>query len=193
MKARIAVIVLCAAALGSCAAITHIRPGERAVINGSLAVQPTKSWSKLTSSSLFESNLVVWTMDGHLLNRLCFVAGLENGASIHKTPPGATPEPVFRSNMSATEVMELFEAAMARGPVMLKTSGLRPERFAGVDGFRFDFTLVTQADEVERKGFAVGAIHQGRLYLVYYQGARINFFGKNVPEVESIIRSAAFL
>lgn len=193
MKARIAALVLCAAALGGCSAISHIRPGERAVINGSLAVQPTRSWSQLTSTALFESNLVIWTMDGHLLNRLCFVAGLENGKSIHKTEPGATPEPLFRSNMSATEVMELFEAVMARGPVMLKTSGLRPERFAGVDGFRFDFTLVSQADEVERKGFAVGAIHKGRLYLVYYQGARINFYGKNVPEVEAIIRSAAFL
>lgn len=179
--------------LGACSAISHVRPGERAVINDTLSVQPTRSWSRLSSTSLLESNLVVWTMDGHLLNRLCFVAGLENDTSIHKTQPGGTPEPVFRSNMSATEVMELFEAVMARGPVMLRTSGLRPERFAGVDGFRFDFTLVSQDDEVERRGFAVGAVHKGKLFLIYYQGARINFFGKNLPEVEAVIRSAVLL
>ena len=184
----------CALALAACSFTTHVRPGERTVVNGALAVQPTKSWSRLATPALMESNLDVWTMDGHMLDRLCFVAGLEDKASIYKTPPGGTPEPVFRSNMSAMEVMELFEAVMSRGgPGMFQASGLRPERFAGVDGFRFDFTFVTQGDEVERRGLAVGAIHKGRLFLVYYHGARIHYFGKNLPEVEAIIRSAVLL
>ena len=191
---RVAMIAACFFVLAACSVVTHVRPGERAVINGSLAVQPTQSWSRLVSFSLADSNLDVWTMDGHLIDRLCFVAGLEDKASIHKTPPGGTPEPVFRSNMSALEVMEFFEAVMSRGgPGMFKATGLRPARFAGVDGFRFDFTFVTQDDEVERRGFAVGAIHKGRLFLVYYHGARIHYFGKNLPEVEAIIKSAVLL
>ena len=195
MKATLAVLALGAALLAGCTTISHVPPGERVVINGELAVQPSKTWSRL-SGSIFGSHVTEWTMDGHKLNMLCFIAGLEDNTSIHRTKIGKTPEPVFRSTMGANEVMELFEAAMSRPastPVIFRTSGLRPERFAGVDGFRFDFSFVDQADEVERKGTAVGAVHKGKLYLVFYHGARIHFFGKNLPEVESIIRSARIL
>jgi len=188
---RIVAVLAAVLALQACTAITEVRPSEPVVINGALAVQPTKIWSRLASTELAESNLDVWTMDGHYLDRLCFVAGLEDNQSIHKTAPYGVPEPVFHSNMGAVEVMELFEAVMSRGtPAMFRASGLRPERFAGVNGFRFDFTFVSQSDEVARNGLAVGAVHKGRLYLIYYYGARLHYFGKNLPEVEAIIKSA---
>jgi hypothetical protein len=195
LKIRLAALALGAMLLAGCTTISHVPSGERVVINDELAVQPSRSWSRL-SGSIFGSHVTEWTMDGHRLNLLCFIAGLEDNTSIHRTKIGKTPEPVFRSNMSPTEVMELFEAAMSRSagtPVIFRTSGLRPERFAGVPGFRFDFSFVDQADEVERKGTAVGAIHKGKLYLVFYHGARIHFFGKNLPEVEAIVRSAKLL
>jgi len=180
-------------ALAGCTTITHVRPGERATIQGALTVQPTKDWSQVSTFSLYGAHVVVWTMDGPELDKLCFVAGLEGNASIHADRPGKTPEPKFRGDMSASEVMELFEAAYARPtstPVIFKTGALKPAKFAGLDGFRFDFSFVDQADEVERKGIATGAVHEGKLYLVFYHGARIHYFGKNLPEVEAIIRSA---
>ena len=185
-----------ALAVAGCTTVSHVRPGERAVINGSLAVQPTKDWSQVSTFSLYGAQVVVWTMDGPELDKLCFVAGLENNASIHADRPGRTPEPKFRANMTPTEVMELFEAAYARPiptPVIFRTGALRPAKFAGLDGFRFDFSFTDQADEVERQGFATGAIHQGKLYLVFYHGARIHYFAKNLPEVEAIIRTARVL
>ena len=191
---RFAACILAAGVLAGCTAITGVRPGERTVINGALAVQPTKVWSRLASTEFAESNLVVWTIDGHFLDRLCFVAGLGDNESIHKTAPYAVPEPVFHSKMSAMEVMEMFEAVMSRGtPAMFKATGLRPARFAGQDGFRFDFTFVSQSDEILRDGLAVGAIRKGRLYLIYYYGAHLHYFGKNLPEVEAIIKSAEIL
>ena len=196
MKRTLAVIAFCAFSLSACTTISEIRPGEKVVINGSLAVQPSKSWSQVSTFALYGAHVVVWTMDGPELDKLCFVAALENNASIHADRPGKTPEPRFRSNMAATEVMELFEAAYSRPastPVIFKTSGLRPAKFGGVDGFRFDFNFVDQADEIERKGIAVGAIHKGKLYLAFYHGARIHYFGKNLPEVERIIGSAKLL
>ena len=188
-------VSIAAALLGGCTAMTTVPANERAVINGALAVKPTQTWSRIASFDVYgANNLDVWTVDGHLLERLCFVAGLGDNESVHKTLPNGTPEPVFRSTMTPNDVMELFEGIMSRGsPVMLQTSGLRPARFAGVPGFRFDFRFVGQSDEVERQGIAVGAIHKGKLYLVYYHGARIHFFGKNLPEVERIIASATIL
>jgi hypothetical protein len=195
LKARLAAIAL-AALVAACTTVSHVRPGERTVINGSLSVQPTKDWSHVSTFSLYGAHVVVWTMDGPELDKLCFVAGLENNASIHADRPGKTPEPRFRANMTPSEVMELFEAAYARPtttPVIFKTVGLRPAKFAGVDGFRFDFSFVDQADEVERMGVATGAIHKGKLYLVFYHGARLHYFGKNLPEVEAILGSAKLL
>ena len=187
---------LAALALAGCTAITHVAPGERTVIQGVLAVEPSLDWSNVSTFSLYGAHVVVWTMDGPALDKLCFVAGLGDNESIHADRPGDPPEPRFRANMTPTEVMELFEAAYSRPagtPVIFSTSNLRPAKFAGFDGFRFDFNFVDQADEVERKGFATGAIHEGKLYLVFYHGARIHYFAKNLPEVEAIIRSARLL
>ena len=193
MKRQHLAAVACALALNACTAITRVQPGVSTVIDGTLAVEPSKDWSHVSTFSLYGAHVVVWTMDGPDLDKLCFVAGLENNASIHADRPGKPPEPKFRSNMTPTEVMELFDAAYSRPgstPVMFTTGGLRPAKFAGEDGFRFDFSFVDQADEVERKGIATGTVHGGKLYLVFYHGARIHYFAKNLPEVEAIIRSA---
>ena len=196
MRKLLLLLVAVALAVGGCTTITHVRPNERVAIEGALSVQPTKDWSHVSTFSLYGAKVVVWTMDGPALDKLCFVAGLEGDKSIHADRPGKTPEPRFRANMTPSEVMELFEAAYARPtstPVLFHTSGLRPAKFAGLDGFRFDFTFVDQADDLERKGIATGAIRDGKLYLVFYHGARIHYFGKNLAEVERIIASARVL
>jgi len=193
---RLLLALSLALVLTACTTVSQIRPNERVVINGALAVQPSKSWSQVTTFAIYGAQVVVWTKDGAELNKLCFVGGLEDNTSIHADRPGKTPEPKFRSNMTPIEVMELFEAAYSRPistPVIFNTSGLRPAKFGGIDGFRFDFSFVDQADEVERKGIAVGAIHKGKLYLLFYHGARIHYFGKNLPEVEALIGSAKLL
>ena len=189
-------LLAAALALAGCTTVTHVRPGERTVLNGSLSVQPSRDWSHVSTFSLYGAHVVVWTMDGPELDKLCFVAGLESDASIHADRPGKAPEPRFRKNMTPTEVMELFEAAYSRpttAPVIFRTGNLRPAKFAGVDGFRFDFSFVDQDDEVERKGLAMGAIHKEKLYLVFYHGAKIHYFAKNLPEVEKILGSAKLL
>jgi hypothetical protein len=190
------VVILGALLLGACANLSaligEVPAGERVVIEGSLAVRPTRTWSKV-SDLIPDSKATVWTMDGINLDKLHFVAGLRDDEPINGDRPGRAPEPRFHSSMSATDVMELFASSVARqggSRAMVKTWGLRPEKFAGTSGFRFDFTLVDQADEVERRGLAVGAVHEGRLFLIFYHGAKIHYFAKNVDEVEAVIRSA---
>ena len=193
---RILLALAVAALLAACTTVSEIRPGEGVVINGTLSVQPPQAWSRISTFSVYGAQVVVWTKDGGELDKLCFVAGLEDNQSIHADRPGKPPEPRFRSSMTPSEVMELFEAAYSRPsgtPVIFNAGGLRPAKFGGLDGFRFDFSFVDQADEVERKGIATGAIHKGKLYLVFYHGARIHYFAKNLPEVETIIRTAKLL
>lgn len=182
--------------LAGCTTLSQVS-GTQPVTIGTLEVTPPTTWSQVMRTSLTGgSHVVVWTKDGQALDKLCFIAGLSDNQSIHADRSGKPPEPRFHKWMTPTEVMELFEAAYARpegSPVLFNVASLRPERFAGRDGFRFDFSFIDQADEVERKGIAVGTVHDGRLYLIFYHGARIHFFRKNLPEVEAIIRSAKLL
>jgi hypothetical protein len=192
VKARIALMALAAMILASCATYSLVAANSRTPIGNGLSVQPTLAWNR--NERLQEPNVVLWTMDGPLVDALGFVPGLENNASILKTPSGKEPMPVFRSGMGAVEVMELFEATLARSSatssVIVKTAHLRPAQFAGRPGFRFDYTFVNQSDDVERRGIAAGAVHGGRLYLIFFQGPKIHYFGKDAPEVEAIIASA---
>jgi len=184
-------LVLAAALLASCAAYTLVPAQSRVVVHNGLSVQPTRAWNGSTGTN--EPNLRVWTMDGPMLNTLGFVAGLDNGASIIKTPSGKEPMPVFRSTMGGSEVAELFEATLTRavqGGSIVRTTNVRPATFAGKPGFRFDFSYMNQDDDLERRGVAAGTIHGGKLYLIFFHAARIHYFPSNIDEVEAIITSA---
>ena len=187
------VVFVSALLLSACTTLSQVDATQAVSMNG-LQVTPPTTWSQVTHTSITGgAHVVVWTKDGPALDKLCFIAGLEDNQSIHADRSGKPPEPRFHKWMTASEVMELFEAAYARPtgtPVIFNVGNLRPARFAGEDGFRFDFSFIDQADEVERKGIAAGTVHDGKLYLIFYHGARIHFFGKNLPEVEEIIRSA---
>jgi hypothetical protein len=191
MISRIASLVLAAALLASCAVYTVVPAQSRVPIANGLSVQPTKAWA--SNTRVQEPNFRAWTMDGPMLNTLGFVPGLANGTSILVTPSGKEPMPVFRSNMAATEVAELFEATLARataGGSLVKTMNVRPTTFAGQPGFRFDFTYVNQTDDVDRRGIAAGTIYKGQLYLIFFHAARIHYFPSNIEEVETVIKSA---
>lgn len=177
--------------LSGCAAYSLVSANARVDIANGLSVQPARAWNQLSQRQ--EPNVHTWTMDGPLLDTLAFVPGLKAGNAILKDRSGKEPMPQFRAGMSPNDVADLFESTLVRGspsPVIVKTSGLRPVKFAGRDGFRFDFTLVNQADDVERKGFATGAIVGDRLYLIFYHGTRVHYFQKNAEEAEAIMRSA---
>ena len=109
MRALLALFL--AAVLSACTTVSQIRPHEKVVINGALAVEPPRSWSQITTFAIYGAQVVVWTKDGAELNKLCFLGGLEDNTSIHSDRPGKAPEPRFRSDMTPSEVMELFEAA----------------------------------------------------------------------------------
>ena len=187
---RALALALAALILASCAAYSLVPANSRVTLANGMSLQPSRAWNRI--DAVTEPNLKMWTMDGPMLNVLGLVAGLENNASILKTPSGKEPMPVFRSAMGAAEVAELLEATMTRAAAqgaIVKTSNLRPASFGGRPGFRFDFTYVNQGDDVERRGVAAGAVHGGRLYLVFFHGARLNYFPRNAEEVEALIGS----
>jgi hypothetical protein len=189
----IAVIAL-ALLVGACTQYALVQP-QRVTVKGALSVEPDSAWNRINQNDISgRSDTEVWTADGPLLNTLTFFAGIEDSKPLFVQTAEQEKRdklPIFRSTMSPSEVMELVEATYAKmsQSSLTKTRELRPDTFVGKDGFRFDMSYVGK-DEVDREATAVGTVHQGRLYMIVYQGTRLYHHSLRRQQVERIIQTA---
>lgn len=170
-----------------------VRVGTDHVGNGSLSVTPPRPWNK-QRRLFFDSVRWVedWTLNGPLLDSMMFVTGLPGGKYLVEQRRSEERQvPKFRSNMTAPEITSMLETAfrVRGGAIDFNTLGLQPRQFLGYPGFQFDFEHL-DADEVWRKGRAVGAVIDGRLYLVLYDAARSHYYANALPDFEAIVTSA---
>jgi hypothetical protein len=181
--------------LAGCAPYTLVRP-ERQTVGGVLSVQPGTMWNRVTVPA-FAGKIEVWTLDGTVLNFLMFFTGTADGEPLftRRGEPGgrsgAERLPVFRSTMNPLEIEELFKDTLARnlGSPIVETRGLRAVTLGGGPGFHFE-TRAVGRDEVERSGVVTGAIRGGRLYAAWFQGARLHYFERYLPEFDRLVGSA---
>ena len=75
------------------------------------------------------------------------------------------------------------------GAVDLKTLSLQPRAFLGANGFQWDYEHLDQ-DELWRRGRAVGAVIDGKLYLILLDAARSHYYDAELPDFEAIVSSA---
>ena len=200
---------LCAAvaSLTACSHYTLVQSQRRAV--GELyTVEPQRTWSRSK-----EGKVEVWTVDGPLLQAVRFINGLEDGQTLIDIGGKDPKMPRFRAHMTASEVQEFFvgsvksiaggtdTALIARGWVpssgvraaninasTLEATNLRPAKFGELSGFRFDINFLSR-EGLERTGIVIGTVHQEKLYLIVYTGAREYYFPRYQEDVEQIIAS----
>ena len=93
--------------------------------------------------------------------------------------------------MTAPEITAMLESLyrVRGGSVDFRTLSLQPRQFLGYNGFQFDFEHL-DTDELWRKGRAVGAVIDGRLYLILLDAARAHYYNATLPDYESIVASA---
>lgn len=185
--------------LGACLPYGTVEPGPREV-EGTFLVEPSVAWNRVNLTVrdgwgfLFPAPVERWTMDGDAVDSLTFYAGIPDGAPLLKIDEDKDGKlPRFRSTMIAAEVMELFEATVAKATrtALAEARNLRPAPFGGMDGFRFELSFALH-DEVERELAAAGAVKDGKLYLVTFQGDRLYHFERYRPEFERILASLRF-
>ena len=75
------------------------------------------------------------------------------------------------------------------GTVDFKTLGLAPRTFLGQPGYQFDYEHL-DSDEVWRRGRAVGATVDGRLYLILFDAVRSHYYNDGLRDFEAIAASA---
>ena len=170
-----------------------IRAKEVRVGNDSVAVTPPREWNR-QSTSLFDdiSTVEDWTQNGPYLDTISFVTGMKDGkAVVRQRSRDDRQVPKFRSNMTAPEIASMIESLfrVRGGTVDFKTIALAPRPFLGANGFQYDFEHL-DGDEVRRKGRAVGAVINGRLYLILFDATRSHYYAASLPDYEAIVRSA---
>jgi hypothetical protein len=173
---------------------TLVRSKPTNVGNGSVTVVPPRPWNKQRRFFFFDSVRWVedWTLNGPYLDGITFVTALPSGQYlIRQRKSDERQVPKFRSDMTAPEVAAMLETAfrVRGGAVDFRTLGLQPRQFLGYPGFQFDFEHLDN-DELWRKGRAVGAVVDGRLYLILFDETRSHYYGNALPDFEVMANNA---
>jgi len=170
-----------------------VRVKEVRVGDNSLAVTPPREWNKVSASVFTDIRTVEdWTQNGPYLDGISFVTGLKDGkALVHQRSRDDRQVPKFRANMTPPEVVAIIESLfrVRGGAVDFKTTALTPRSFLGTGGFQFDYEHL-DSDEVRRKGRAVGAVIDGKLYLILFDAAQSHYYNALLPDFETIVNSA---
>ena len=173
-----------------------IRARSVTVGDGSMAVTPPREWNRVSTVWAIDDIRAVedWTLNGPYLDSMSFVTGLKGGRYIiRQNRRDAQQVPKFRSDMTAPEITAMLESfyRVKAGTVDLRTTSLKPRTLMNYPGFQWDYDHLDQ-DEVWRRGRAVGAVIDGRLYLVLLDGARMHYFDNAAPDFEAVVNSARF-
>lgn len=173
---------------------TLVRVHRVNVGDGSLSVVPPRAWNRHRPTFFLDIREVEdWTLNGPILDGMSFVTGLQSGRYLIRQSKRADQQvPKFRDDMTPPEIAAMLETLyrVRGGTVDFKTLSLQPRSFLGAgNGFQFDYEHLDD-DEVWRKGRAVGAVIQGRLYLVLLDAARSHYYGSTLPDFEAVVASA---
>jgi len=133
-----------------------------------------------------------WTLNGPYLDEIDFVSGLRNDRALIRQRWNANQQvPRFRSNMTPPEIAAMLESLfrVRGGAVDFRTLSLQPRPFLGTNGFQFDYEHL-DGDELWRKGRAVGAVINGRLYMIMLDAAKSHYYATVLPDFEAMVASA---
>jgi len=170
-----------------------VRVQRLQVGDGSLSVAAPRPWNRHRAQLFVDIRDVEdWTLNGPVLDGISFVSGLKSGAYLvrqRRTEDQQVPK--FRDDMTPPEIAAMLESLyrVRGGAVEFRTMSLQPRPFLGANGFQWDYEHL-DTDELWRRGRAVGAVINGRLYLILFDAARSHYYEAALPDFEAIVASA---
>jgi hypothetical protein len=162
--------------------------------DGGMSVVAPRPWNERRRSILFDDVREVedWTLNGPILDGISFVYGMKSGRYLIRQRKTADQQvPKFRDDMTPPEIAAMLESLyrVRGGAVEFRTLSLQPRPFLGANGFQLDYEHL-DSDELWRKGRVVGAVIDGRLYLILLDAARSHYYNATLPDFEAIVASA---
>lgn len=190
---RLLILLLSALVLGGCVAgYTLVPPNSVVVAKGTMKVKPSIAWNKAPRSPFDIPAEENWTQNGPVLDLITFIGGLPDGQAIAKQRKKDDKKvPVFRSNMTPQDLVSMVESyyRIKTGATIFEATGVGPARFLGQQAIEFNFNYV-RADEVKRRGRALLAIADGKLYFMSLDAAALHYFDATSKQFEAIAESA---
>jgi len=183
---------MCALLAGCAEKYTLVPAAATPVARNAMTVTPSVAWNRIPRSPSDIAEEENWTANGPLLDTISFVGGLADGRPVVKQRRRASQQvPVFRGDMSPQDLVSMLESYhRIRDEVTLfETTGVQPTTFLGSPGTRFDYQYVG-ADQLRRRGRAVMAIVEGRLYMIVLTAARSHYFDAALPELDRMTSGA---
>ncbi len=166
-------------ALAHCAAYS-LQPPGRVSIASYYTVDTPNAWSRHG-----DGQREYWTVNGSALEELMLAGGIGHGDTLL----GSDGAPRFRRGMTALDAREFIESNLiASGMHNVVFREFRAAPFGRLPGFRAELEFLTKPG-LETDGFLVGAVHQDRLHLIFYSGARLYYYGKHKDAAERIAAS----
>lgn len=189
MNTKTIVIASVAAIASAASANSLVSPGPQTnIARSTLSASPTAEWNRLSERG--GKHIEVWTLDGDGLNKITFFGGVPVGDPLFKDADKKhAPLPRVTENMLITDIPALLESTYR---VQLHTSQMsiddeEPTLVGGHKGIKFAYSYVREDDEVQRKGEAVGAFVDNRLYIVAYEAPAVHFFAKDVGKFRELV------
>ncbi|HYD94363.1 MAG TPA: hypothetical protein VEC01_03480, partial [Noviherbaspirillum sp.] len=178
-------------ALAGCATATKIESGEQN-IGERLRLTLEGSWNQISAPGMNGPNCQTWTMEGLPVDQLLIYSGLKNDEPIHAGSNAGGNKKVFkfRSDMQPDQIVALFEGMLTRDGSSFRLVKLEPASFGGGKGFRFEYSLVRKADNVELSGTATAVVNKGELFAILYQAPKLVFYPRHQQRVARIMQSA---
>jgi len=170
--------------------LVQVRPTP--VARGAMEVTPGVQWNRAPRTYYDISREENWTLNGPILDSLAFLGGIPNNqAIVRQRRRDERQVPNFRADMTPPEIASMIESfyRIRAGATRFEMTGLQPRTFLGQQGFQFDYDHLG-GDEVQRRGRAVGAVINSRLYLILFDATRLHYFPTGLPEFERIVQSA---
>lgn len=154
-----------------------------------ISVTPGSSiWNKVPAIGLNDGTQT-WTADGLLLNSITFFSAIKEGKTLFKVRK-KEQYPLFAPDMLAPDIVEFFESSLAKryDTTITATTGLKPMKIDGLNGFQFTIEFAGQLD-IPRLAYVVGVIKNEKLYMIMYQATKLYYYDKYLTDVMSIINT----
>ena len=162
--------------------------------DGGMSVAPPRPWNR-HRRFLFSDvpDVEDWTLNGPLLDGISFISGMKSGRYLIRQSKTADQQvPKFRSDMTPPEIAAMLESLyrVKGGAVDFRTLSLQPRPFLDAsNGFQLDYEHLDD-DELWRRGRAVGAVIDGKLYMILLDAAKSHYYDVTLPDFEAIVASA---
>ena len=172
---------------------TAVQVKRVSVADGTMTVVPPRPWNRRRGNFFDDIRETEdWTLNGPYLDGISFVGGLrDNKNIIRQWRSDSQQVPRFRSNMTPPEIAAMIESLyrVRGGSVDFRTLSLQPRPFLGTNGFQLDYEHLDD-DELWRRGRAVGAVIDGKLYLILLDAAKSHYWDATLPDFEAVVASA---